>query len=127
MFKVNNKNTRTTLLTLFWCFYCQLWIYFTCFSSVFVVEFEQVNDSKEHDLLIIKESKTEISCQQTYLSNHSSKQLFLLYLTCTAANVTQNNKFFHVTVFSLFTFDACRENENKLGHLPFGQISTKVM
>ena len=45
------------------------------FSSAFTVEFEEVNDSYEPDLLIVKESKTEISCQQTYLSNHSSKQL----------------------------------------------------
>ena len=94
MFKVNNKNTRTTLLKLFWCFYCQLWIYFTCPSSVFIVELEKVNDSYQPDLLIIKESKTEISCQQTYLSNHPSKQLILLYLTCAVTNVTQDNNFF---------------------------------
>ena len=65
---------------------------FTCFSSFFVVEFKQVNDSYEPDLLNIKEIKTKISCQQTYLFNHSSKQL--VYLTCTAINVKQNNKFF---------------------------------
>ena len=29
MFKVNNKNTRTTSMTSFWFFYCQLWTYFT--------------------------------------------------------------------------------------------------
>ena len=34
MFKVTNKNTRTTSLTLFWCLYCQLWKYSTVFSSV---------------------------------------------------------------------------------------------
>ena len=41
-------------------------------------------------------------------------------------NVTQNKKeiFFHITFFSLFTFDPCRGNENKLSHhfrklLPF--------
>ena len=43
MFKVNNKNTRTTSLTSFWCFYCSLWTYFTPFSSVLIVDFEQVN------------------------------------------------------------------------------------
>ena len=41
MFKVNNKNTRTMS---FWCFYCELWAYFTHFSSVFA-DFEQVNVS----------------------------------------------------------------------------------
>ena len=40
MFKVSNKNT-----TSFWCFYCQLWTYFTPFSSVSVVDFKQVNVS----------------------------------------------------------------------------------
>ena len=25
LFKVNNENTRKTWMTLFWCFYCQLW------------------------------------------------------------------------------------------------------
>ena len=35
MFKVNNKNTRVTLLT-----------YFTTFSSVSIAEFEQVNVSR---------------------------------------------------------------------------------
>ena len=45
MFKVNNKNTRTTPkapLTSFWCLYCYLW---TCFShccSVSIVNFEHV-------------------------------------------------------------------------------------
>ena len=29
MFKVNNKDTRTTLMASFWCLYCQPWIYFT--------------------------------------------------------------------------------------------------
>ena len=43
MFKVNNKNTGTTSLTPFWCFYCKLWTYFIPFSSVSSVDFEQVN------------------------------------------------------------------------------------
>ena len=47
MFKVNNKNNRTTSLTLLWCFYCQLWSYFTPFSSVSIADFEQVNVSWE--------------------------------------------------------------------------------
>ena len=45
MFKGDNKNTRTTSLTLFWCFYCHLWTYFTPFSSVFIADFEQSNVS----------------------------------------------------------------------------------
>ena len=45
MLKVNNKNTRTTSLTSFCCFYSYLWTYFTPFSSVSIVNFEQVNVS----------------------------------------------------------------------------------
>ena len=47
MFKVKNKNTITTSLTSFWCFYCELLTYFTPFPSVFIVDFEQVNVSWE--------------------------------------------------------------------------------
>ena len=43
MFKVNNRNSRTKLLMLFWCFYCSIGTYFTPFSSVFVVGFEQMS------------------------------------------------------------------------------------
>ena len=45
MFKVNNKNTRITSLTSFLCFYCYFWICLTPFSTVFIVDFEQVNFS----------------------------------------------------------------------------------
>ena len=42
MFKVNNKDTRTTPFASFWCLYCQLWTYFTLCSSVSIVNFEHV-------------------------------------------------------------------------------------
>ena len=42
-FKVNNKNTRTTAVTSFWCCYCQLWTDFTHCSGVSIVDFEQIN------------------------------------------------------------------------------------
>ena len=32
-------------MTSFWCFCCYLWIYFTLFSSVNIVNFKQVNES----------------------------------------------------------------------------------
>ena len=40
MFKVNNKDTRTTPLASFWCLYCYFLTYSTPCSSVFVVNFE---------------------------------------------------------------------------------------
>ena len=50
LFKVNNRSTRKTCdrmtsVTSFWCFYWQLWIYFTPFSCVSIVDFEKVNAS----------------------------------------------------------------------------------
>ena len=42
MFKINNKDTRTTPIASFWCLYCQLRTYFTLFSGVFIIDFEHV-------------------------------------------------------------------------------------
>ena len=52
MFKVNNKDTRTTSMLL----YCYLWTYFTPFSSFSIVEFEQVNVSRAVRTLLWKKS-----------------------------------------------------------------------
>ena len=41
MIKINNQNIRTTLLMTFWCLYSQLC--FTTFSSISMLDFEQVN------------------------------------------------------------------------------------
>ena len=43
MFKIMNKNARTISVTYFRGFYRQLWTYFTPFSSVSIVDFEQVS------------------------------------------------------------------------------------
>ena len=49
MFKVKTKHTRTMSLalplTLLWCFFCELWTYFTPFPSVSSVDLNQVNVS----------------------------------------------------------------------------------
>ena len=42
MFKVNNKDTKTTPLASFWCLYCYFGTYFTPYSSVPIVNFEHV-------------------------------------------------------------------------------------
>ena len=43
MFKVNNKDTRPTSLTSFWCLSCKLWTYFIPFSRIPIADLEQVN------------------------------------------------------------------------------------
>ena len=44
MFKINNKDTRTMPITSFWCLLLILyWTYFTHYSTVSFVDFEQVN------------------------------------------------------------------------------------
>ena len=65
MFKVNNKDTRTTPLASWWCLYSYLWTYFTPCSSVSIVNFEQVNDSWERQGLIANPNKPMFSflCQ----------------------------------------------------------------
>ena len=68
MFKGNNKNTRAKSVTSFWGFYCWLWTYLTpSFSSVFVVEFEQVN----------------VRWQRSRLPQGNSKRLLLLLTSST--------------------------------------------
>ena len=41
MFKLNNKDTIATSLKFVWCLYCQLWLFNTSVSIVFVVYFEK--------------------------------------------------------------------------------------
>ena len=43
MFKVNIKDMKATLMTSFWCIYCELCSDFKPFSSVSIINFEQVN------------------------------------------------------------------------------------
>ena len=43
MFKVKNKDIRTTPLESFCCFYCKLWTYFTPCSSPSIVNLELAN------------------------------------------------------------------------------------
>ena len=50
MFRVNNKDTRTTLLASFWYRYCLIWTYFTPYSSVSIVNFEQLNAGWETEV-----------------------------------------------------------------------------
>ena len=82
MFKANNKDIVTTSLlrTSFWCLYYQLWTYFTTFSNVSIVDFEQVNASWEV-IMILRSQST--------LKNQNLKNEFLLdqccYLTKTKA------------------------------------------
>ena len=49
MFKVNDKDIRTTSMSSFWCLHYLLWTYFTPFTCVSTIEFEQVNNSWVHD------------------------------------------------------------------------------
>ena len=64
MFKVNNKETRTTPMALFWCLYCYLWTYFTPCSSVSIVNFEHVNADWEvnHWVLFLRINHHFSSC-----------------------------------------------------------------
>ena len=52
--QINNKDTRTTSITSFWCLYCKLWTYFTPCSCVSIVNFAHViagRDIKHMEIL----------------------------------------------------------------------------
>ena len=46
LFRIKNKDTRTTLFKSLCCLYCQLWTDFTTTSSVPVLDFQQVNPNR---------------------------------------------------------------------------------
>ena len=54
VYDYHNINTIMTALTLFWCIYYILWIYFTPVSSVSFVDFEQVNVSSDESINILQ-------------------------------------------------------------------------
>ena len=54
VYDYHNINTIMTALTLLWCFYYILWIYFTPVSSVSFVDFEQVNVSSDESINILQ-------------------------------------------------------------------------
>ena len=84
MFKVNNKVTRTTSLTSFWCLYCWLWTYFTLRSSVFIANLEQVNADWEFTYLKVKTKLTYfVSAKKiTNLRDLTLELRKLRYRTC---------------------------------------------
>ena len=57
MFKVNNKDTKTTPVASFWCHFCYLRTYFIPCSSVSIVNFEHVIDGWEVERTIFQNRK----------------------------------------------------------------------
>ena len=90
MFKVNNKDTKKTPVSIlyppktpekvwktsFWCLYCSLWTYFTLCSSVSIVNFEQVSAGWES----YKKDKhiryKYLSLYQIFICNPQNKIIF---------------------------------------------------
>ena len=48
LFKVNNKDTKMTSLTSFWCLHSELWKKFTNCSDIPIVDFERITADWEH-------------------------------------------------------------------------------
>ena len=78
LFRVNNKDTRTTPLTFFWHLYCFFWADFT---HSFIVEFEQVNDGW---VVLQNFVKTVFFSENTSMAgitnNYNNKEMFLSFL-----------------------------------------------
>ena len=73
MFKINNKDTRTTQRMLFLCLYCQFWQYLTPSSYVPISLGTKEADSR------LREQRDFYSCHNfEYISNHISNRVFLL-------------------------------------------------
>ena len=73
MFKINNKDTRTTQWMLFLCLYCQFWQYLTPSSYVSISLGTKEADSR------LREQQDFFSCHNfEYISNHISNRVFLL-------------------------------------------------
>ena len=73
MFKINNKDARTTQRVLFLCLYCQFWEYLTRSSNVPIsLETNEVT-------LRLREQWDIYSCRNfEHVSNHISNWVFLL-------------------------------------------------
>ena len=69
MFKITNKKTRRTSLTLFLCLYFELWTYFTHSSGVSLVDIEQVNTGWVMNLITEKQSRPKVFCKEGVLIN----------------------------------------------------------
>ena len=83
MVKNINKNTRTTSLMSFWCFYYWLGTYFTPFSSVSIIDFEQVNVSwvlLEKIAIIKNHARNVINYKQVNVTWESLKKFVAISL-----------------------------------------------
>ena len=71
LFKVNNKHSRKTLLTLFWFPYCRIWKDLTHCSSFSIVDFKRVNLGLVMPGFICLKSKMEtiVKCLQRKVNN----------------------------------------------------------
>ena len=87
MFRVNNKDTRTTAMGSFWCLYCLLWTYFTTCSSIFMVNFEHViagwvGSFLLHEFFLI------VICKLGTISPETSKKAYALWVLSKFYNIT---------------------------------------
>ena len=112
MFKVNNKDTRTTTLTSLSCLYCQLWTNFTSCLSVFINYFEQVIVCREvmvqpliHDELVISISVPHhllcCSGSRHLLAQSSSRNSRTKYQICFKLTVIKQRQLVVLMSFSL--------------------------
>ena len=83
-FKVNIKETGTISLPFFCCLYCWLWRYFPPFSSVCIVNFEQVNvscvpgcDKKRRNYKVNCLSTFKFHKMYSWLSKNSCRRMYV--------------------------------------------------
>ena len=119
MFKAGNKNTRTTSSMSFWCFSCELWIYFTSFLVFLLLNLSKSTKSPE-DVICAQNIWFQLS--KKVLRNIYSKLSFWnfeqLFLDVSIAFFHQNHRtnyyffmkeaeIFFSWVYILFRFNVC--------------------
>ena len=107
LFIVDNKDTKTTSLTSFWCLYCQLWNDFTHCSGASIVELEQVNVcgvtltvTALHFFFELKnQNQADIFIWKSNLSKYPIKTWKQLQSTYTLRDKCPNTEFSMVRIF----------------------------
>ena len=88
IFKVNNKDTRTTPMAPFWYLYCSLWTHFITCPSVCTVNFQHVIHGCLNKVIHqITRNRTLASLQDIY---GAVKSFWLNTETCLNTEISQN-------------------------------------
>ena len=84
MFKVNNKDARTTSMTSFLCLYCYLWTYFTRCFGVSYIDFELVNAGWQYLINSVynEDFSYNLNGTEIIFSYHAKDFVWAMWIVC---------------------------------------------